>query len=223
MSELLLVRPPTPKTASIARISFDGAMLRCFFPEKREDFNQIVKCHNLRWQSPYFVREITDDTDRLNWTAELIHALLAGGFCVKADESLVHTAVNQSYTKEPRRTVSAVRTDHSQYGGWFRIWWHRDEDCYQVAKRLPGARYAKPVVVVPPDSFAEVLDFAERHEFLVRPSALRVADAARAELEAALVVSVAAPVEPEVVRPSTKPPKLEVPDKVAIDESLLDD
>lgn len=221
MNDPLLVRPESPKTASIARISFDGAMLRCYFPERREDFRQLVKRHNLYYGGTYWQREIASDNDRPHRAAELIHALLAGGFCVKADGDLVNTAVNQTYTPEPRRVVTAVT--EGQYTGWFLFWWHRDEDCYQAAKRLPGARYDKPHVVVPPDSFAEVLDFAERQGFLIRPSARQVADAAAAELEAALVVSVEAPVKSERVRPSSKPQKLEVPNEVAVDESLLDD
>jgi hypothetical protein len=219
-----LVRPPEYITASIVRVSFEGETLRCYFPEKRDDFRKIVKAHHLMWRNPYWVRKVAADETRTHRAAELIHSIIAAGFCVKGPADVIRMATEGAYQAEPRRMIFAITDPNSKYPGWFRFWWHENEDYYHVAQKLPGARYYSPYpAVVPPDSFEEVLDFAERYDFALSVEAQRAADEARAELESAIVVDVEAPARPEAKRPSGKPPVLHVPEVVEIADDLYDD
>ena len=49
------------------------------------------------------------------------------------------------------------RRGSGKYKGWFAIEWRRNEDYYEVARKLPRSRYGKPFVVVPQEYFDEVL------------------------------------------------------------------
>jgi len=225
-SEKLLVRPERPVTPSIARISFDGDRLRCYFPEKRDAFWEVMRDRSLYWEPPFYTRKISGDETRRHRAAELAHHLLATGFCVKVETAVMQMAISQTYDPEPRRVVTTVngkKHQDGEYAGWFLIWWHHGEDCYDAAKRLPGARYSRPNVVVPPESFAEVLDFAGMYQFQVAPQAQALADKAQAEQDAALIVSLSMPLTPKLKRQPPKPPKLTVPKVVDIDDELLDD
>jgi len=221
-NEMILVRPPEPVTPSIARVFVEDATVKIFFPEKREDYDRIVKEYfRYGWQRPYRVRTFTEDTasDR---AAEVVNHLLAGGFCVKADKALIDAAVAGEFEAEPRRWVKVFTSgDHD---GWFAIGWVKDENLYHAAKRLPGARYDKPFVAVPPEQYEALLDFSEVHECHLYPSALALVKKARAEAEAAIVVDVATPLQKELPQPlDGRPPVLDVPESVEIDDDLADD
>jgi hypothetical protein len=145
------------------------------------------------------------------------HHLLAAGFVVQIlNPEAREKAVSGEYTPEQTRWISA-RDDR------FIFTWGKDEDYYQVARRIPGSRYESPHVTVPSVQFEQVLDFADRYSFSLDASAQRLAEKAKAEKEAALIVEVEAPRKEKGLAPSTKPPELEVPEEVSVDESLLDD
>lgn len=214
--EAILARPEKPLIESIARVSVTETGVQIFFPERREEFRQIMRRRGLRWNAPVFARQIPDDGIRPHRAAELIHDLLAAGFCVKADQALVEMAIHGRYDSEPLRIVSAAS---GEYAGWFRIWWQYDEDCYAVAKMLPGSRYHKPCVVVPAEQYEEVLDFAQIHGFILTEKALALAEQARAERESAIVVSLTAPPPAGYTRAR---PALEPEEDLEIDPDLLD-
>lgn len=221
--ELILVRPSEPRTASIARLSFDGDDVRLYFPEPRTKLNDIVKAYGYRWQRPYWTRTIAQErhADR---AAELAQALLAAGYCVKGPRSIMETAVAGSFQAEPVRIVG-VCTDEGEHEGWFSIWWHRERggELRRPAKRIPGTRWQNGYVVAPPEQFAAVLDFAEMYECHVTAAAQRMAEAARAEEEAAIVVDVAAlETAVDLPQPNGRPPKLDVPETIEVDKELLD-
>lgn len=214
----ILARPPQPLTESIARVRIEGARVRVFFPEIREDFKQVVKRLLYYWQEPVYARTFADEAIRPHRAAELVRDLLAAGFVVKADQALVRMAAAGDFDPEPRRWVDVSE------GGWFRFGWFRDEDCYHAVKDLPGSRYEKPHVVVPPEHFEEVLDFADVFQFHVTPAAQRLADAARAERETAVVVQVEqVPDERPLPAYGRTPKPLAVPGDVAMDDELVDE
>jgi hypothetical protein len=209
-----LVRPSTPITRTIARVFVTDTRVSVFFPERRDDFKKVVRRLGYGWDGGSWVR--TGAT--ANNAGELVRDLLANGFCVKADTAVIDAAVSGTFNPEPRRwvktgTMNAIR--------WFVLGWMRDEDCYAAAKKLPGARYSSPNVIVPADNFEEVMDFAQLHGFHVGENARQLAAAAQAELEESLVVDMA--IEPRPLRPSAERPVLDVPVDVEIDESLLDE
>ncbi len=221
--EMILVRPSAPRTASIARISTTDTQVRVYFPETRTGFNDLVKSLDYRWQQPYWVRDVAP-AQQADRAAELAHVLLTAGYCVKGETVVMETAVSQAFTPEPVRTIS--RTKGGEYDGWFAIWWHKERGglLKDIVKRLPGSRWSGRFVVVPPEQFEAVLDFAAMYDCHVYPAAQRVADKARAELDAAIVVSLEPlPVPDAPPVGNGRPPVLTVPEYVEVDDDLADD
>jgi len=217
------VRPEKPKTETVAEIRVTGKVVEVEFAEKRADFWSIIKKElKMRWTGAWWQRQIESTDGALaDRAAEIGHTLLAAGFPIRIYDSVVREkAVCGDYTPEQTRWV-VRRGATSEYGGWFAINWGKDDDFYVAAKRLPGSRWSNPSVVVPPEQYEQVLDFAERHGFSVSEKARDLAEEARTAKEAMLVVSVEAsrPVPPPV---GTRPSALDVPQEVEVDASLRD-
>ncbi|MGL4559164.1 MAG: hypothetical protein ACRCV5_16815, partial [Afipia sp.] len=138
--------------------------------------------------------------------------------------AVMETAVSQAFTQEPVRKV--FRVGDGEYKDWFGIWWHRDRggEMKAPAKKLPGSRWAGNSVVVPPEQFEAVLDFAEMFQCLVSPAALRLAQEARSERDAAIVVNLGDLPAPDLPPAGNgRPQKLDVPEHVGIDNDLLEE
>lgn len=220
--DLLLVRPSSPNTPSIARISFDGDDIRVFFPEPRTPFNDVVKRMDYRWQRPYWTRTC-DQTLHHDRAAELACALITAGYCVKGPRAMMETAVAQSFTPEPVRSIR--RQTEGEYTDWFRIWWHKDRGgrLEDVRRGLRGARWWNGRLMVPSDQFEAILDFADKYDCHLSPGALALAEEARAEQDAAIVVDLQPLPAPNVAPVGNgRPGKLDVPDLVEIDDDLAD-
>lgn len=219
MSEQVLLRPENPHSESIARVSFDGGTLRVYYPERRDTFRKVVRRLRFGWHAPYWSRQIDKEAALPQRAAELVRDLLAAGFCVKAPADIAHVAIGGKFEEEPRRTIGATS---QRYPGWFSLWWAREEDCYRVAMKLPGAKWEGSFVVVPPENYEAVADFAAIHGFKMNKAALAIVAAAKEEREAAIVVRVEGRGE-TAVSPSANIPKLAVPETVAIDDELADE
>ena len=185
----IIVRPNETETETLAWLKVDGDRVSVEFPEKRDDFREIVRGMDYTWNKTrwerYLARYSGDAQDR---AAELGHQLLANGFCVVfPDESLQDMAVSVTYEPEYRRWVFVRET--GKYKGWFQFWWSRQEDCYEEAIKVPASRYSKPNVVVPFEQFAAVVDFAQAHRFRFSQEAFELVGRAKALYESALVVS----------------------------------
>lgn len=218
----ILIRPEKPKSQTIARISVTPEAVLIDFPEKRKDFREIVKFGmGYDWNDNAWAKSVAGWAEATNRAAEVGHRLLAEGFWVAPPTREVQELiVNEEYEGEKRRKVMVVKS--GQYENWFLIWWEREEDCYDVAKKITASRYYKPSVVVPPEHYDEVLDFAERHSFYVTPAAQRLADEARTRIEAALLLTVNNVEVDRVDVPGNGRPVLEALEEVGIDEELLD-
>jgi hypothetical protein len=212
------IRPAEAKSEIVAEIAIDGGTISVHYPEKDDDLRAIVKGLKYRWIDRAWRRTFTAKQGPVvDRAAEVAHHLLAAGFVVQIlNPEAREKAVSGEYTPEQTRWISA-RDDR------FIFTWGKDEDYYQVARRIPGSRYESPHVTVPSVQFEQVLDFADRYSFSLDASAQRLAEKAKAEKEAALIVEVEAPRKEKGLAPSTKPPELEVPEEVSVDESLLDD
>ncbi len=199
-----LLRPATPVTPTVAKLSANGKTISVVFPEIVEKFNKRVKEMGYHWSRPAWIREINARAgtveDRL---VELACELLALGFIVELQsESLTERVQHSEY--EPEHTRWITRYTAGKYTDWFCVQWSRREDYYANAKRLRGARYAPPNVAVPATSFEEVLDFAEQHDFRLSPGAQELAAQARTQFEQAVIVA------PEPRKHSAPQPKIEM-------------
>ncbi len=214
------VRPEHAITETVAEVQVLEKSIEIVFPEKREDFRELVRFKlgyswdkiKSRWTKAIGIKSGSVN-DR---AAELGHSLLAAGFPVRIfDESIRAAAIAGQYEPECHRWI--MKRTSNQFTGWFSISWPREEDFYQAAKKLPGSRYDKPDVVVPPEQFEQVLDFAGMYGFKLSPGAEESAETARKAKDAALTAKAEEKREPEAMpRPGRKPRKLAAPANVEV-------
>lgn len=187
----MLLRPPTTITESIAAVGYGDGHVWAMLPEKHEQFRQLVKNRGLAWQ--YEDRAWCRPTEQLldsplHLAAELAHVLLAAGFVVETADEIGQMVVDVSY--EPEKRLQVLRYTAQPYEGWFAFRWPRDLDHYRQAYALPGSRYERPNVIVPPEHYEAVLDFAERYGFWISPAAQQIIDAAAERNRAAIIIAV---------------------------------
>lgn len=218
------VRPAKPVSETVAEIRLAGEYLEVDFPEKRDDFWQLIKKElGFTWSGDRWRRWLNQvksgrPADRL---AETGNRLLVAGFIIRIhDDAARQAAIDGNFQPEQLRWI--MTRISGQYQGWFAIDWPRDEDFYQAARKITGSKYSKPNVVVPAEHFEQVLDFAETHGFSISHGAAELAESARRSKAASLVA------EPVKVAGKTKdmnsgPEPLEVPESVDIDEELRDE
>lgn len=216
------IRPENPITETVAEIRANENSVEIIFPEKRDDFRELVK-HTLhmKWEGKWERKLISRNGTPEDRAAEAGHRLLAAGFPIRIfDAEIREKAISGTYEPECTRWVLA-RTG-GEYDGWLAIMWDREDDYYKAARRLPGSRYSSPVVVVRPEHYEEVLDFARRYGFKVSANAQKVIDAAREIRERSIIPHIDAPEELEHVTVSGKPPVLDVPSEVQIADEFKD-
>lgn len=214
-----VLRPPSPVAATLAWVSVEGERVRLHYPEKDERLRAVVKRMGYAWDESCWVKKAGQKTARAR-AAELCRRLLEAGFCVvPPSPAVAELVISGDYADEPRRQVRVMTS--GDYRGWFALWWAKDEDLYNAAIQLTAARYSPPYVVVPPEHYAEVLDFAEVHGCQVTAAAVRRAEEAAAMLAGAWVVTPEARDEPARVdeRPTLEPEPGEIDDALA-DEPL---
>lgn len=210
----MILRPVSPKTETIAVIKANGNGITIKFPEKRDDFREIVKLKlGYTWQYPLWVRDLIPVNgtveDRL---IELSNKLLLAGFVIDCPDSLSTEAIAcGNYTPEQTKWITAY-TD-GNYKGWFCIRWGRNDDYYHAARAIAGSKYNPPRVAVPPEQYEEVLGFAEVHGFSVSDYAARIVEEAATKKRSALILTVA---------PHTPSPRPQQPSAVVIPDDLLD-
>lgn len=218
------IRPTSPKTETVAEIRVHETSVEVIFPEKRDDFWQIIKKQlHYEWSGNAWKRSlgITNGTpaDR---AAEVGNFLLSAGFIIRIfDQHIREAAINGTYDLEHTRWI--MKRTKGEYAGWFAINWpEREERLYNAARKLKRSKYDKPSVVVPPEQFEEVLDFAGLYGFRLSEGAQEVADQAR-QMRASAMVATPAKVEahrPPV--PGDKPQKLAVPEAVEVADEFKD-
>jgi hypothetical protein len=184
-----IIRPISPKSETVARLCLSGNTLQIEFPEKRDDFGKVVKGMGCIWQRPYWEREIDklagDATERL---IEAGHVLLEAGFNVATEtDELRDAIVAGRFAPEIKRWVLVVKS--GEHVNWFALKWDKHSNLYDQAVKLTGARYAPPYVVVPPEHYDQVGDFAEVHKMEMSAAAIALTDKVRDLMLSAIVFS----------------------------------
>lgn len=219
--EEMTIRPSDPTTNLVAEIRVQEDTITAKYPEKDEDFREIVKGLQFTWNNGRWERKLgLLNGSSLDRAAELGVKLLASGFPVRVyDDELQTKIVNADYEPESTRWIVA----HEK--GVRVIWNRKEEDFYNEAKRLPGAKWIseKRSMYIPGEAFREIQDFAVRYGFKLTEKAQSVLTEATKAFEAAMVADVKAPEKERLPRPGGRP-KLSA-DQVDgdIDETLRDD
>lgn len=185
----ILIRPANPIYSGVARIRITVSEVSVFVPDKHDTFRDVVRSLGYKWDGDVWTKSAKPEKV-LDAAAELGHELLSAGFWVAPPMGTVRDLIiKETFEREPRRKILRVASGLRK--GWFAIQWPRSDNLYDAAKRIGGSRYSSPSVVVPPEFYDEVIDFAEVYDFWISPAAQEVIDQARAALNAALLVDFA--------------------------------
>lgn len=226
--ECVVLRPEQPVTETVAAIRLEGKLITASLTEKREDFRQIVKfqCNmEFDWTSKRWYRKINQFAgEPRQRVVELCHRLLTANFVIDVATDWVEDIRAGNYEMEQTRWVKRI-VDGSQYSDWFSITWGRFDDFYEVAIRLPGARYhgGGHCVAVPSAQFETVLDFAEERGFELSEGALEILAKAKAQRDAAILTCVDKPKPRKRVVAQDKRPVLVVAPTEEIASEFADD
>jgi len=217
------MRPQKAVSNIAAEIYIDGDVVSIFFPKPHDAFNEIVRSLGYSWKNGLWKRKI----DKFAGTpedraVELGHTLLANGFFVRFfDEALRSRIAKEDF--EPEQTRWIMKRSKGDYVGWFAIRWGSAEDFYDAARRIADSRYSKPNIMVPPEQFEQVLDFAERYDFRLSEEAQIAMQEARKVKESMLLVQAKPRKWQKAPAPSASPKALKVPNIVEIDDDLRDE
>ena len=181
-----------PVVVDIRRAGIDGRKyIVCVFPEKRDEFRDLVKPIGFRWAAPKWQMPVdgrVPDPDA--FCAALAHQLLGEGYMVQIKPYGAHRlALTETY--DPLPTLWCERSVSREFRDWFRFTWpYEDESSYSRCRTLPGSRYADGAIYVPKGSAPVVLDFCERQGFALTADARALAAEQEVALENSLVLNI---------------------------------
>lgn len=158
---------------------------------KDSSFRAVVKDLGYTWNGERWALKIGVKTgSSAERAAELGNKLLNAGFAIRIqDTDTLARAIRGDYAPMCRRWITRATGEET-----FIVSWGRDDDLYTQAKRLPGARYSSPDILVPGREVSAVLDFAHIYGFRLSPGALELV----AEMQrSTVVVTPAAAKKPE--------------------------
>lgn len=155
------VYPENAISAVAAEIRIQNNRIVAIF-EKNEAFREVVKALNFSWNGSVWERELNELTGAAHdRAAELGNKLLNAGIPVMImDEAIRDAAIQGKYEPECNRWVLVAKEK-----GKLRIkWWEKNDRLYQVARKLPGSKWDKGVVISV-SHYKEIEEFANLYSF----------------------------------------------------------
>ena len=205
---------------TVIELSLAGGVILVKPPEKREDFQQVMRATGCKWDSDrrrYVFRPGRRDGDPLDRMAEITHALVAEGFLVCLfDAEARRRALEHDFAPRQTRWIGLD-------GDWLTISWQRPDDFYESARSLHGSRYKEGRVLVPTSMADDVVDWAEENGFALDPAVSTLLENRREALVNAIVLR-----NPKAAKKGVtgyvqdKPEELQVPSESGIDDDLMD-
>lgn len=156
------ISPGEVKHNGIVNINVTEDKIDAYY-EKNECFRGVVKALNYKWNNGCWSRKISETNGNYqDRAAELANKLLNSGFTVSIqDEIIREKAVNGDYEQECNRWIKR-REDTNKLA----INWEGKNDAlYSTSKKLPGARWSSPSMLVDVSHYIEVEEFAEMYGF----------------------------------------------------------
>jgi hypothetical protein len=181
----MLIRPEKPKSRTIARIKIESDRVSVLFPEKNNDFIKLVKRLGYSWDIEVWYKY---SANLIDCAAELGYSLISIGFWIEVSDEVKELIVSEEFEVEPRRKV-ALRISGT-YEGWLVLKWPYGDNLYNAARKISGSRYDKPYVIIPPESYEELEDFAQRYDFYISPAAQKAINEARESFDNALILNI---------------------------------
>ena len=158
----LTVKPDENTFEGIVKISSkNGAILAEY--KKNDKFREIVKSLGYIWDrcwSKHVTEYNGPEKDRI---AEIGNKLLANGFTVQFPDSETRDmAISGNFSPECKRWVK-YDTERRKLSI---SWKGYNDDIYQAARKISGAKWHDGTMMVPVEYFSEVIDFAETMGFM---------------------------------------------------------
>lgn len=164
LKEQLTVVPETGTIKSgFVELEYKDAVLNARFV-KDDDFIKIVRGLNYKWEGVW-CKKITEYTGAADdRAAELGNILLANGFTVQfPDNESKEKAISADFEPENDRWVKY----NTEVDRLAITWKSKNNDLYESAKKLPGARWGSGSMKVKVEFYKEVEDFAETMGFSI--------------------------------------------------------
>lgn len=136
---------------------------------KDQDFMEIVKSLNYKWNGAAWYKKITEYTGTAdNRAAELGNKLLSFGFTVKfPNKESKEKAISSDFEIENDRWIKY----NSELKKLSIMWNGRNNTLYESAKKLPGAKWGNGCMRVKIEFYKEVEDFADTMGFSISSKA----------------------------------------------------
>jgi hypothetical protein len=175
--EEIIISPEKPVSKTIARITVVNNFIKVHFPERNDEFISTVKALGFSWSNPYWTREI----GTLNGTiedryVEICNKLLKKGFTILAFRAdLKDKILKEEYNKEVTRWVKVVTSESRK--GWFLFSFPKSGyNYYDKIKSIKGFEYYNHSILVSPENYEQVIDFAEKNGFGISEGAKKIVE-----------------------------------------------
>lgn len=217
------LKPERAVSNIAAEIHVENNVISVYFPKPHDGFNSTVRSMGYAWKDGLWKRKIDKLAGHAEERAvELGHTLLSQGFFVRIfDESMRARIAKGDF--EPEQTRWIMKQAIGSHQGWFTIRWGYNEDFYDAARRIEASKYDGRNVVVPPEQFEQVLDFAGRYDFKLSEGAQDAVLMAKKAKESMLLAQAKPRKAQKAPVPAKKPIVLAVPVVIEVDEDLKDD
>lgn len=168
------VQPKEKKYDTVAEIKVTDDKVSVYYPKNQEFYDIVKKQLGFKWSGSCWEKKISFKTGSAEErAAELGNKLLNAGFPIMIlDPDIRQKAITADYEPEHHRWISKLVS--GKYEGWFAIQWPYGEDFYSKARSLPESKWNSPNVVVKPEYYKEVEEFAELYDFRLSPGAKEI-------------------------------------------------
>lgn len=159
----LTIKPVEETHSGIVETNIDSDGNLTVYYIKEEEFRNIVRDKQFKWNGRVWVKEISEFTGSAEERcSELGNILLANGYTVRFyNDGARDRAISGDFTSENNRWIKWNDELNS-----FSISWGKNNDSlFTMAKKIPGAKWHKGRMIVPLQFYKEVQDFAEMVDF----------------------------------------------------------
>lgn len=180
-----IIRPKKIVSSTVCRVSVVDRTISLIYPEKLEEFRVLVKKHKYQWASCWR-RKFREKVDVVDRAAEISNEILLLGLPVQIDSEIIRDRLlSNSFKPESFKQVMGYIPD--PYKDWFTFEYPNHEGWYNEVMKITAAKYTDGLIVVPPEQFAEVEDFAEINDFELTEKVLSIIATARSITESAII------------------------------------
>jgi len=208
------ITPTEPVTSTVAEIQTTEEKIRIDFPERDDDFREIIKGCGFLWnnEKKAWIKKIGITTGSAeDRTVEIGCKLNQAGFKIRIfDEKLRNKVLEGKYSEEHRNWVTKLTTKP----GYFAIQFPRDSGMYDKARKIKGSKWSRPYVLIPVEQYEAILDFADLYDFRLSAGAQKLVEQQKAIEKASII----ADLDPQKIVK-----KKEEKSNAEIDESLIDE